>query len=117
MCTRTARWVRRRDRAGRVLVVPNQAPGAMDRYGITREEADRSAWVVDRDGRRWEGAAAVNRVLVELGGAPSALAKLYQARMIGAIEEAGYRWLARNRSRFNRFGVRPECEEPGAGCQ
>ena len=37
-----ARWVRRRDRAGRVLAVANQTPGALERYGVTREEADRA---------------------------------------------------------------------------
>jgi hypothetical protein len=31
-------------------------------------------------------------------------------------EEAFYRWFAVRRSRFHRFGVTPECEEPGAGC-
>ena len=44
-----ARWVRRRDRAGRVLVVANQNSGVLERYGVTREEADRAAWTV----RRW----------------------------------------------------------------
>ena len=89
-----ARWVRRRDRAGRVLAVANQAPGALERYGVTRQEADRAAWTVEPAGRRLEGAAAINRVLAELGGGWRAMAALYRARPVAAAEEAFYRWFA-----------------------
>ncbi len=111
-----ARWVRRRDRAGRVLAVASQKPGVMERYGVTREEADRAAWTIDRNGRRAAGAAAISRVLQELGGGWSLLAGPYRLRALASLEEAFYRWFARNRSNFHRFGVRPECDEPGAGC-
>jgi predicted DCC family thiol-disulfide oxidoreductase YuxK len=112
-----ARWVRRRDRAGRVLVIPNQRRGALDRYGITREEAGRAAWAVDRAGRRWEGAGAVNRVLTRIGGGWSALAAPYRLAPVAALEEALYGWFARNRAGFHRFGVRPECDEAEADCE
>ena len=95
-----ARWVRRRDRAGRVLAVANQEPGVLGRYGLTRAEADRAAWTVDSDGRRREGAAAVNRVLDELGGGWRLLAALYRSKPIASLEDAFYDWFARNRSRF-----------------
>jgi predicted DCC family thiol-disulfide oxidoreductase YuxK len=111
-----ARWVRRRDRAGRVLVMPNQARGSLARYGVTSAEAHRSAWAIDPAGRRWEGAAALNRVLEELGGIARPLARVLQAGPIAPAEAAAYRWFARNRSRFSRFGVRPECDEPGSDC-
>jgi len=111
-----ARWVRRRDRAGRVLAVANQTPGVLERYGVSRQGADRSAWTVDPDGRRLGGAAAVNRVLHELGGAWRALAKLYRLAPLAALEEAFYRWFATRRSHFHRLGVTPECDEPGADC-
>jgi predicted DCC family thiol-disulfide oxidoreductase YuxK len=111
-----ARWVRRRDRAGRVLVVANQAPGALDRYRISRAEADRAAWTLDRAGARLEGAAAITRVLRELGGFGGTVASLYRLPPIAAVAEAFYRWFAARRSRFHRFGVRPECDEPGSAC-
>ena len=117
MCTRLARWVRRRDTSGRLLVEPNQAQGALARFGVTRMEADRGAWVVDRAGRRWEGASAISRVLQELGGAPGLLGRLIGARPIQPLAAAGYRWFARNRSRFRWLGVRPECDEPGSACE
>jgi predicted DCC family thiol-disulfide oxidoreductase YuxK len=100
-----------------VLVIPNQARGALARYGISRQEADRSAWAVDQEGRRSEGAAAINAVLRELGGLPGALARALQVRPVTAIEAAVYRWFARHRSRFHRLGVRPECEEAGSDCE
>jgi len=111
-----ARWVRRRDGAGRVRAIASQKPGVLERYGVTREEADRAAWTVDAEGRRLEGAAAINRVLQELGGASAAVASLYRVPPVAATEEAFYRWFAPRRSRFHRLGVRPECEEPDAGC-
>ena|SRR5579859_5856377 len=117
VCTRLARWVRRRDRAGRVLVLPSQRPGVLARYGLTREEADRSAWAVDPGGRRWEGAAAVGRVLAELGGPAAWVAAPYRIKPLGAMADLTYRWFAGRRSKFERFGVRPECDEPDAGCE
>ena len=111
-----ARWVRRRDRAGRVLAIASQQRGALERSGVTRAEADRAAWTVDPEGRRLEGAAAINRVLDELGGGWRQVAKLYRVRPVAATEEAFYRWFARRRSRFHRFGVVPECDDPAADC-
>ena|SRR5579864_749540 len=111
-----ARWVRRRVPAGRVLAVPSQKQGVLERYGVSRAEADEQLWLVRRDGRRSAGAAAINRVMEEAGGAWAALALAYRAAPLAAIENALYRWFARNRSRFHRFGVTPECDEPGADC-
>jgi len=100
-----------------VLVIPNQARGALARYGISREEADRSAWAVDQQGRRYEGAAAVNVVLGELGGVAGALGRSLQLRPFVMVEARAYRWFARHRSRFGRLGVRPECGEPASDCE
>ena len=105
-----ARWVRRRDRAGRVLVVANQKEGILERYGVTREEADRAAWTIDSDGARREGAAAINRVLRVLGGVWPAVAALDRVPALWAAEEAFYRWFAKHRSMFNRFGMTPEID-------
>ena len=95
-----ARWVRRRDRAGRVLAVPNQDPGVLERYGLSRADADRSAWTIDAAGNKLAGAAAMNRVLYELGGGWRVVSHLYRPRPVAAIEEFAYRWFVRNRSRF-----------------
>jgi predicted DCC family thiol-disulfide oxidoreductase YuxK len=111
-----ARWVRRRDRAGRVRAIANQRRGALELFGVTRDQADRAAWTIDGAGRRLEGAAAINRVLAEVGGLGPLVARLYGLRPIAASEEAVYRWFAKRRSSFRRFGVKPECDEPEADC-
>ena len=99
-----------------MLAIPNQKPGALQEFGITRPEADRAAWTIDRSGKRLQGAAAINRVLEELGGGWSVPAAPYRLRPLAALEEAFYRWFAENRHRFHRLGVTPECDEPEAGC-
>ena len=111
-----ARWVRRHDQAGHVLVVANQKPGVLQRYGTTREEADRSAWLIVAGGGRLEGAAALNRVLAEVGSGWKVAAGAYRIGPLGTVEEAFYRWFARRRSWFRRFGVTPECAEAGSDC-
>src|SRR5260370_11685566 len=104
------RWVRRRDRAGRVLAIAHQSKGVLARCGVTGEEADRAGWTIGGE-RRLEGAAAVNRVWRELGGGWALLARPYRLRPVALVEEAAYRWFARNRSSFHRLGVLPECDE------
>ena len=100
-----------------MLVVANQVPGVIERYGLTRAGVDRAAWAIEPGGRRFEGAAAVNRVWRELGGNWGRLAGAYRIGPVARVEDGAYRWFARNRSRFRRFGVLPECEEPGAPCR
>jgi predicted DCC family thiol-disulfide oxidoreductase YuxK len=111
-----AYWVRRHDRAGRVRVVANQKPGVLVRYGITREEADRSAWLIVAGEGRLEGAAALNRVLAEVATGWKVAAGAYRFGPLARLEEAFYRWFAGRRSWFRRFGVTPECAEAGSDC-
>lgn len=110
------RWVRRRDPAGRVPALPNQLPGLVEACGLTRADVDRAAWAIDLRGNRWAAAAAVNRVLTELGGGWALLALSYRLAPVAWLEEKVYAWVARNRGRFSRLGIAPECEEPGVDC-
>ena len=100
-----------------MLAIASQQPGVLERYGMTPSEAGRAAWTIDAEARRLEGAAAINRVLAELGDPWSVIAALYRVPGIATLEEALYRWFAPRRSRFSRFGVTPECDEPGARCK
>jgi predicted DCC family thiol-disulfide oxidoreductase YuxK len=116
-CTRSARWLKARDRSGRIEMIHAQAPGARGCFGLSPAETDRAAWVFDRIGRRWEGAAAINRALRELGGPWMALGALYALPPLRWVEERVYRWVARNRALLSRlWGATPPCDEPGAGC-
>jgi len=104
--------VRARDKAGRVLALPNQAPDLIEQYGLTRAEVDRDAWAIDLAGRKWAGAAAINRVLQELGGGWAWLAALYRFAPMRWIEDRLYRWVVVNRSWLSRFwGTEPEWKE------
>lgn len=117
-CTACISWLRARDRHGRVLALPGQAAGVREQYGVTRAEADRSIWTIDRQGRRCASAAAVTRVIWELGGVWRILAALYQVPPIGWIQERVYHWVSGNRHWLSKwFGVTPECERPGVACQ
>lgn len=109
--------MRQRDAAGRVLALPNQTPGLIEHYGLTRADVDRTAWSIDRVGRKYEGAAAINRLAQEFGGRWQLGMVLYRIPPLRWAEDAAYRWLADNRGRFARWGVTPECEQPESGCQ
>jgi predicted DCC family thiol-disulfide oxidoreductase YuxK len=97
-CTRLARWVERRDGRGRVSVRPNQEAGLIESLGLTREEVGRAAWAVEPGGRKFEGAAAINRVLRELGGGWAVFGSLYQVPPVGWVEDRYYGRVARRRA-------------------
>ena len=97
-CTRLARWVERRDRRERVSVRANQQAGLIESVGLTREEVGRAAWAVESGGRKFEGAAAINRVLRELGGVWRLLGSLYLMPPLGWVEDRYYGRVARKRA-------------------
>jgi predicted DCC family thiol-disulfide oxidoreductase YuxK len=109
--------VQARDRAGRVLAIPSQAPGVRSSFGLTRSQTDREAWAIEPGGRYAAGAAAINRVLTALGGGWATLAALYRVPLIRSLEDCGYGWIARHRHYFAWLGVTPACDQPGASCE
>jgi predicted DCC family thiol-disulfide oxidoreductase YuxK len=70
----------------------------IDSLGLSRAEVDRAAWAVEPDGRRFDGAAAINRTLRELGGGWRALGALYLVPPIGWLEDRYYGRVARRRA-------------------
>jgi predicted DCC family thiol-disulfide oxidoreductase YuxK len=97
-CTRLAGWVRRRDRRGRIDVRASQEPGLIERVGLSRAEVERASWAVDTGGRKFEGAAAINRTLRELGGGWAALSSLYGVPPLRWVEDRYYARVARRRA-------------------
>ena len=86
--------------------LPNQQPGLIERCGLTRDDVDRYVWVVEATGRRFRGAAAVGRVLRELGGAWRVLG--WAAGLPGA--GLVYGLVARARGRLSAvWGDPPPC--------
>jgi predicted DCC family thiol-disulfide oxidoreductase YuxK len=96
-CGRLARWVERRDREHQVVVRPSQQPGLIEQVGLTLEEVGRAAWAVEPGGRKFEGAAAINRVLRELGGGWRLAASLYGVAPMRWLEDAYYKRVAGRR--------------------
>ena len=99
-CDRLAHWVERRDQEHRVVVRPNQESGLIERLGLTRSEVGRAAWAVEPGGRKFEGAAAINRVLGELGNGWAVLGWFYRVPPAQWLEDAYYRRVARRRRWF-----------------
>lgn len=92
-CTRCARLATEGTPPGTVSAVPNQDPGVIERYGLTREDVDRFAWTIEPSGRRRRGAAAISLLLRRMGGAWRVLGWL------AALPGAGLAYAAVARSR------------------
>lgn len=101
------------DRHRRVTAVPFQRPGFPESCGLTVAQCEQSAWAVTPDGFAYRTAAAINLAVAVGLGSPLPL-WLYQAPGSHALQEAAYRWVARNRSRFP--GDRPYCAQHPEEC-
>ena len=102
----TARWVEAWS-AGQVVIRPWQTSSErMGAVGLTAEDTQREAWLITPEGERLGGAAAVNGALKYVWWARP-LTWLYALPGLRQIEDAVYRWVARNRGRFP--GVTPAC--------
>ena len=99
-CSNFAEWARRKDSRGRLVAQPSQTPGVLDDCGLTHQQVAEKAWVIDSSGRRLSGAAAVNRLLEELGGPWRVLSRISRLPFMPAIEERVYGWIARHRRAF-----------------
>jgi len=63
------------------------------------------------------GAAAVNRVLAELGGFWFWIARLYRLTPIRWMEDWTYRRVADHRSDLRFWSTIPECDQPRVRCE
>lgn len=117
ICTRAACWLQTRDQHGRLRPIPNQRPGILARFGLTRDQVDRAVWLIDLAGeQRLEAGAAVNRALLELGGAWPWVGRALCLPPLNWAEEAAYRWVAAHRGRLARWGLAPACDHPDEPC-
>lgn len=100
-----------------MLVLPSQTRGVLERHGLTRAEAERSAWAIEPGGRAYAGAAAINRALAELGGGWRVVSAAYAIPPLAWMQERVYRQVARNRHALARlWSATPACDEPDAAC-
>jgi predicted DCC family thiol-disulfide oxidoreductase YuxK len=100
LCVRSIEWVRDRDREGRFELVAYQSGGVMDRFPeIPPSDFETSVQLVGPDRRRWEGAAAVEKIL-ELIPRTRPVSRLFRIPLVRPIARVIYRAFARNRDRF-----------------
>ncbi len=106
-CGFCGRWVARwQARTGaRVDYVPLQAPGVLARLGIPLAAARRSVQLAMPDGRRYEGAAAVCRLLL-LAPGRHVLARIGLLPVVSWFVEWFYRLVARHRVLASRIDRR-----------
>ena len=117
VCTRSAEWLRRRDRRGRIRLHPSQRPGVLERFGVTEAEAAAAVWAFETGASgapsRHRGAAAINRALdVALG--VRLLMPFYRLPLIRQAQDRGYRWVAEHRHRLR--GTTPWCTAHPEDC-
>lgn len=107
LCDRSARWLARRDRAGRLLLAPNV--GVTARMAGEPPRGEEAGIVVWDGSRRLVGVPAIARALRALGAAWPLAGRALDL-LPRAITSTVYAAIARRRGRG-----KPSCELPKAG--
>jgi predicted DCC family thiol-disulfide oxidoreductase YuxK len=94
----------------RFRVLPWQTPGLLARVGLSAQQCMDAAWFVDRTGRAYRGAAAMNAALDALGGIYRVVSYGYRVPGLKQLQDAIYAWIARNRYRMP--GASDACRVP-----
>ncbi|MFD4291593.1 thiol-disulfide oxidoreductase DCC family protein [Rhodococcus sp. NPDC058505] len=102
-CVWSVGWLHRLDRRGRVTATPLHAPGAVERFGVSVDQALEQAWAVDWRGDRHHGAGAINAALSGVLGTRIPL-RVYRIPGIRQVQDRLYRLVARNRHRLPGSG-------------
>jgi len=101
-CRDRIEWIRRRDAAGRLDLVPRQAPGIVERFPRLAEgDFNTGMRLIDPDGTIHVGADAVHQIARRLPRWRR-LAWLYRVPGIGALSRLAYRSIAANRQSLGR---------------
>ena len=114
VCSRFVAWAKARDGTGRIRFVPCQE-GSVRALGVERADCEKEAIAIAASTIH-RGADAINAVLRELPQPWPSIAAISKNRIVAALEGVGYRWFARNRQSFGRWGAEPECAKPGVNC-
>ena len=100
VCQRSVNVLRSWDRKGLLAIVASQTPGVHARFPwIPARAYAESLQLIDRDGRTWQGAAALEQLLTILPRG-RLVSWIFQIPFVRVIAEVLYRWFARNRYRL-----------------
>lgn len=113
-CTSSVHSIRALDRDGRVTAVPYQKPGTPEEHGLSLAQCETTIWTITPERDRRSGAAAINTALAVVLETRLPL-RLYEAPVMGRLQERAYSFIARNRRRLP--GDAPYCRQHPEGCR
>ena len=110
-CSWSVLWLQRLDRDQRIVVMPSQTPGILERYGISLENAQHSMHVVSSDGNVKRKGWALHAALEPL---PWLWPACYLWRIPGfpALADWLYGRLAANRQHISKLLGLQACRLP-----
>jgi len=111
LCAREVRWLRRRDRGGRIRFVDIAAPGFDPREaGVPAETLMERIHARLPDGTVIDGVEVFRRIYAAVGF--PILARLSRLPVVSGLLDLAYRWFARNRLRLTGRCRDGSCEIP-----
>ena len=101
VCGRTVELLRKWDKHHLLEIIPSQAPGVHARFPWipSRSYAESMQVIRTRDGKTWEGAAALEELLNAMPKG-SLISWLFKVPFARPVVDRFYRWFARNRYRM-----------------
>jgi predicted DCC family thiol-disulfide oxidoreductase YuxK len=100
VCQGLVRRIEKWDRRGVFWIVPSQAPGVHARFPwIPMRSFAQSVQVIRRDGKTWQGAAAIEQTIDQLPKG-KLITWVFSIPFVRPLAERFYRWFARNRYRL-----------------
>jgi len=100
ICQGLVRRLGKWDRRGMLEIVPSQAPGVHARFPwIPARAYSQSVQLIRRDGRTWQGAAAIEQIIDQLPKG-RLVTWVFSIPFVRPLAERFYRWFARNRYRL-----------------
>lgn len=107
LCRKSAKWCRQRLHPD-VGVVPSQqfSDEELAGMGLSREDVMRAAWWIEAGQSPAEGAAAVARSLVAMGGREARIGRVLQLPGARRLARWAYHWVAENRMTTSRWLAR-----------
>ena len=98
VCSRSVELLTRWDRNHDLEMIPSQTPGVREKFPwiAPRAYAESIQLVRNRDGKTWEGAAALEELL-EVLPKGRLISWLFRIPFARPLVDRSYRWFARNR--------------------
>lgn len=107
-CTRCVDWLARIDPDQRIEVHPWQGEGVLERFGLTRAQAEASVWLIS--GERVRSGIHAVAAAIDIARGTRLLGSVVALPVVEPVAQYGYHWVARHRGRFP--GVIAWCRDP-----